>query len=169
MTGQLRDSGALLPATVLTGFLGSGKTTLLNRLLSHEGMANTAVIVNEFGEIGLDHLLVETPDESMVLLDSGWIPPEMPRDAVILKIEEQMQQRYGAQVPHEVDYELVVRDGHVSSEILDFIRTESIDLVVMGAYGLSGMGLVLFGSVAKRVAQKAACSVMIVRDNAPMR
>jgi len=60
-----------LPATILTGFLGSGKTTLLNRLLSHEGMANTAVIVNEFGEIGLDHLLVETPDESMVLLDSG--------------------------------------------------------------------------------------------------
>ena len=65
------DNGELLPATILTGFLGSGKTTLLNRLLSHEGMANTAVIVNEFGEIGLDHLLVETPDESMVLMDSG--------------------------------------------------------------------------------------------------
>ncbi len=104
-----------------------------------------------------------------VLLDSGWIPPEMPRDAVILKIEEQMQERYGGQVPHEVDYELVVRDGHVSSEILEFIQTESIDLVVTGAFGLSGMGLVLFGSVAKRVAQKAACSVMIVRDNAPTR
>ncbi|MDH3230152.1 MAG: GTP-binding protein [Alphaproteobacteria bacterium] len=71
MTAQLVDNGGLLPATILTGFLGSGKTTLLNRLLSHEGMANTAVIVNEFGEIGLDHLLVETPDESMVLMDSG--------------------------------------------------------------------------------------------------
>ncbi len=102
-----------------------------------------------------------------VLLDSGWIPPEMPRDAVILKIEEQMQARYGAQVPHEVDYELVVRDGHVSSEILEFIQTQSLDLVVTGAYGLSGMGLVLFGSVAKRVAQKAACSVMIVREINP--
>jgi universal stress protein A len=99
-----------------------------------------------------------------VLLDSGWIPPEMPREAVILKIEEQMQQRYGAQVPHEVDYELVVLDGHVSSEILEFIRIQAVDLVVTGAYGLSGMGLVLFGSVAKRVAQKAVCSVMIVRD-----
>ncbi len=71
MTAQHVESGELLPATILTGFLGSGKTTLLNRLLSHEGMANTAVIVNEFGEIGLDHLLVETPDESMVLMDSG--------------------------------------------------------------------------------------------------
>jgi G3E family GTPase len=71
MTAQYVDNSELLPATILTGFLGSGKTTLLNRLLSHEGMANTAVIVNEFGEIGLDHLLVETPDESMVLMDSG--------------------------------------------------------------------------------------------------
>ncbi|UCH72762.1 MAG: GTP-binding protein [Rhodospirillales bacterium] len=71
MASCLVENNERLPATILTGFLGSGKTTLLNRLLSHEGMANTAVIVNEFGEIGLDHLLVETPDESMVLMDSG--------------------------------------------------------------------------------------------------
>jgi universal stress protein A len=99
-----------------------------------------------------------------VLLDSGWMPPEMPREAVIVKIEEQMQSRYGAQMPHEVDYDLVVLDGHVSSEILGFIEAQAVDLVVTGAFGLSGMGLVLFGSVAKRVAQKATCSVMIVRD-----
>ncbi len=109
-------------------------------------------------------LHVLPPLVNPVLLDSGWMPPEMPRDAVILKIEEQMQQRYGTQVPHEVDYELVVRDGHISSEILAFIREQDVDLVVTGAYGLSGMGLVLFGSVAKRVVQKAVCSVMIVRD-----
>ena len=112
-------------------------------------------------------LHVLPPLANPVLLDSGWMPPEMPRDALIFKIEEQMQQRYGAQIPHEVEYELVVLDGHVSSEILEFIRTRAVDLAVTGAYGLSGMGLVLFGSVAKRVAQKAACSVMIVREGPP--
>ena len=60
-----------LPISVLTGFLGSGKTTLLRHLLAHPGMEETAVIVNEFGEIGLDHLLVEKIDEDAVLLNSG--------------------------------------------------------------------------------------------------
>jgi G3E family GTPase len=64
---------AALPATLITGFLGSGKTTLLNGLLAHPAMADTAVIVNEFGEIGLDHLLIETAFEDAVLLKSGCI------------------------------------------------------------------------------------------------
>jgi G3E family GTPase len=56
---------------LLTGFLGSGKTTVLNHVLKEPGMAATAVIVNEFGEIGLDHLLVERSGEDVVLLNSG--------------------------------------------------------------------------------------------------
>ena len=60
-----------IPVSVLTGFLGSGKTSLLNALLKHEAFSDTAVIINEFGEIGLDHLLVETADEGIVELASG--------------------------------------------------------------------------------------------------
>jgi G3E family GTPase len=59
------------PVTVLTGFLGAGKTTLLNHLLRQPELARTAVLVNEFGEIGLDHLLVEKLDDRTVLLNAG--------------------------------------------------------------------------------------------------
>jgi len=59
------------PVTVLTGFLGAGKTTLLNHLLRQPHLARTAVLVNEFGEIGLDHLLVEKLDDNTVLLNAG--------------------------------------------------------------------------------------------------
>ena len=59
------------PVTVLTGFLGAGKTTLLNHLLQQPELTRTAVLVNEFGEIGLDHLLVEKLDDSVVLLNAG--------------------------------------------------------------------------------------------------
>jgi G3E family GTPase len=60
-----------IPVSLLTGFLGSGKTTLINALVRQTGWADTAVIVNELGEIGLDHLLVESADDNVVLLDSG--------------------------------------------------------------------------------------------------
>ena len=61
----------LTPIVVLTGFLGSGKTTLLNHLLKHPSLGDAAVLINEFGEVGIDHQLVETVDESTVLLSSG--------------------------------------------------------------------------------------------------
>jgi G3E family GTPase len=65
------EPSSLIPVTLLTGFLGSGKTTVLNHVLKQPEMAATAVIVNEFGEIGLDHLLVERSSEDVVLLNSG--------------------------------------------------------------------------------------------------
>jgi G3E family GTPase len=67
------DSEARTPVTVLTGFLGSGKTTVLNHALRQPAFADTAVIINEFGAIGLDHWLIESVDGEMIVLKSGCI------------------------------------------------------------------------------------------------
>src|SRR5690242_17502514 len=71
-----------IPLTVLTGFLGAGKTTLLNRLLKDPALKETAVIINEFGDIGLDHLLVEYVDDNVMLLQSGCLCCTMRGDLV---------------------------------------------------------------------------------------
>lgn len=65
------DPADRIPVAVLTGFLGSGKTTLLNRLLAQPDLRGTAVIVNEFGEIGIDHDLIESSTEDTILLSNG--------------------------------------------------------------------------------------------------
>jgi G3E family GTPase len=69
--GSIGPTGDRISFTLLTGFLGSGKTTLLSQLLKQSDMEGTAVVINEFGEVGLDHLLVESAEEDILLLESG--------------------------------------------------------------------------------------------------
>jgi G3E family GTPase len=85
-----------IPVSIITGFLGSGKTTLLNRLLQRSEMADTAVIINEFGEIGLDHLLIETPSENTVLLSNGCLCCKVRGDLVDTLADLYKRRRDGA-------------------------------------------------------------------------
>ena len=72
-----------IPVTVVTGFLGSGKTTLLNRLLKDPALKDTAVIVNEFGEVGIDHLLVEQSADGVIELSDGCLCCTVRSDLVL--------------------------------------------------------------------------------------
>src|SRR5436190_4629370 len=70
---QRRPRGARIPVTVVTGFLGSGKTTLIRELLTRPEGADTAVVVNEFGEVGIDNTLLRASSDATVLLGNGCI------------------------------------------------------------------------------------------------
>ena len=96
MNRETTDS--VIPVNVLTGFLGSGKTTLLQHLLRAENMQRTVVLINELGEIGLDHLLVERVDESVVLLQSGCICCSI-RDDLSGALRSLLSRRERAEIP----------------------------------------------------------------------
>ena len=70
---QRRPRGARIPVTIVTGFLGSGKTTLIRELLATPAGANTALVINEYGEVGIDHALLRASSDATVLLGNGCV------------------------------------------------------------------------------------------------
>ena len=99
-----------IPVSVLTGFLGSGKTTLLSYLLRQPDLSRAAVIINEFGEIGLDHELVETSDDTVIALTTGCLCCEV-RSDLTATLHDLLRQRDAGVLPQKFDHIVIETSG----------------------------------------------------------
>jgi G3E family GTPase len=129
------EPSPLIPVTLLTGFLGSGKTTVLNHILKQPLMAETAVIVNEFGEIGLDHLLVESATDDIVLLNSGCLCCTV-RGDIADTLLNLFVGRASRKVPH---FNRVVIETTGLADPAPILHTLISDPLVAARYSLDGV------------------------------
>ncbi|MGH8619745.1 MAG: CobW family GTP-binding protein [Burkholderiales bacterium] len=125
----------MIPVSVLTGFLGSGKTTLLGRLLRDPAMSRTAVIINEFGAIGLDHELIETSDENVVRLSNGCLCCNV-RSDLVLTLGDLAARRAAGDVPA---FERVVVETTGLADPAPILQALMTDRAVGEAYALDGV------------------------------
>jgi G3E family GTPase len=125
----------LVPVTVLTGFLGSGKTTTLNHLLRQPGLDGTIAIVNEFGEVGLDHLLIETSEERFALLDNGCICCTV-RGDLVEALKSLESRRMAGELPH-VRRILIETTG--LADPAPVLHTLMVDPDIAGSYRIDGV------------------------------
>ncbi len=125
---------------------------------------NTSLDLAEKYNAELHLIHVVPPIVNPLITDIDIAMPAESSKGLVQMVEDHMIEEYGDKIGDNIHSVIKVQDGHVSSEILNYLVDANIDLVVLGAYGLSGVELVLFGSVAKRIAHKSPCSVMIVRE-----
>ena len=124
-----------LPVTLITGFLGSGKTTLISRLLKHPGMNRVAVVINEIGEIGIDHDLVAMSTESVSLLANGCLCCAVRTD-LQNTLRELFGQRRAGQIP---DFDRVVIETSGLADPAPVMQTLASDSMLGAQYRLDGV------------------------------
>lgn len=148
MSKQLLDINTLqqrFPISVITGFLGSGKTTLLNKLLQHPAMQHAAVVINEFGRVGIDHLLVRAATEDIVLMDNGCLCCTI-RGDMVATLQELLHKRTRGEIP-QFDRIIMETTGLADpapiihtllndDEIKGFFNLDLVITAVDGVYGL---------------------------------
>ncbi len=130
-----RAPADLIPVTVLTGFLGSGKTTVLSRLLGQPAFANTAVVINEFGEISLDHALVRKTSEDIVELQGGCLCCTA-RGDLLGALQDLFRRRKHGMVP---PFERVVVETTGLAAPAPILHTLMRDRLVVAVYRLDGV------------------------------
>ena len=124
-----------IPVTVITGFLGSGKTTLLRRLLRHPGMDRAAVIINELGDVALDHELVAASSEQMTLLSNGCLCCTLRTD-----LQETLRELFVKRRAGEViDFDRVFVETTGLADPVPVLHTLQTDAMLGAQYRLNGV------------------------------
>lgn len=124
-----------IPVTLLTGFLGSGKTTLLSRLVRHPSMARAAVVINELGEIGIDHDLVTMSSENIALLANGCICCSVRTD-----LQETLRELFAKRRVGEIpDFDRVIVETTGLADPAPVVQTLASDTLLAAQFRLDGL------------------------------
>ena len=144
-----------IPVSIITGFLGSGKTTLLARILKSSIFSGTAVIVNELGEMGLDHLLLEVADEQLALLPNGCLCCQL-RNDLVDTMRTLLDRATRSEIPA---FERLVIETTGIADPVPIIQTLMTDPLRFSRFQFAGLSTVIDGVLGAQTLENFSVSV----------